>query len=83
MKKFLLLLLVACGPTTPHPRPFEGEATCETACTNLQRMGCEAAQPSDGTTCTELCEELVDYGAPYPVRCVTEASTCLGADSCQ
>jgi hypothetical protein len=77
MKKLILLFLVACGPVAPQPKPFTGEATCETACENLQAMACEAV------SCTELCLELVDYGAPYPVQCVTTAPSCQAADACE
>lgn len=84
MKKLTILfvLLAACRPPTAPLAPDGGE-TCETACQNLERMGCEAGRPSDGTSCAELCGELVDFGAPYPVVCATRATSCEAADRCR
>jgi hypothetical protein len=85
MKNLLIILLAltACKPGAPPSHPFTGEPTCESACANLRALLCEAGEPSDGVSCVELCEDMVDAGAPYPLRCVTEASSCAMADTCR
>ena len=66
-----LILATACTPTyvyspppTPTPEPVVVTYSCNDACENQRRLGCELGKPNpkDGTTCEETCRVVDDLG---------------------
>ena len=46
----------------PTPDPTTG-ASCQTACANQRKLGCEISTPTtEGTTCEEVCEGSFNAG---------------------
>lgn len=69
---------------TPLPPPPDGAASCVTACTRLEQLGCSAARPTPaGGDCVQVCENIELSGVvAYGVECVTQANSCQTADAC-
>ncbi|MBX4215370.1 hypothetical protein KW797_00245 [Candidatus Parcubacteria bacterium] len=76
MRFLPFLLLFGCATTPPAPPP---EPTCENACANQRRLGCELGQPTrEGSTCEEVCE-VFRHSPPalqWDLRCLLTASSC-------
>lgn len=73
-----------CHPPAPVVSPDASltEATCETACANLERLHCPEAKPNaKGITCPQVCqhaERLRDMS----LACVTTASDLASLSTC-
>lgn len=80
---WLALFLVACSGAAPQPivDPVI-VGTCETACANLQKLGCTESEPTeDNVSCVEFCKaEIV---GTYDLVCVSNVSGCESVDSCK
>jgi hypothetical protein len=77
-------ILVSCvrGPNTPWP---EGHPElCESACENLQRLGCEEGHPTpDGDTCQDWCESVETSGfVSINPACIAAIQKCEDIDTC-
>jgi len=56
----------ACSTSVPTPQgPYQ--AHCAALCGQLQKLGCEGAQPlPDGTSCETFCIKTNEAGHPIP-----------------
>ena len=82
------LVVAAASCCHPPPAPVVSpdatfaEATCETACANLERLHCPEAKPNaKGITCPQVClvaERLRDMN----LACVTTASDLASLSTC-
>lgn len=88
----LLFLLAGCpDPRPPRPKPLPpegdaGTATCSTACSNMRSLGCDLGEPTKkGRTCEEVCEAVrgENFGAGFPVGCLTASPSCEEAGRCR
>ncbi len=93
MKKRLLLgalmgalLVTACGPKGPGPRPtpeVDDTEFCDPAFENLKAKGCEEAFTPGGTPYNVFCKETHEQGTiMLNPRCVAELTTCEQIDDC-
>jgi hypothetical protein len=80
MRLFVAILLVGgCVPVAPT-----SEAPCAQACENMERLGCEEAQPDEeGATCVQVCE-AVEEGGEFSLNpeCRAEKTSCEAMTEC-
>jgi hypothetical protein len=79
-----LLLALSCGPyVPPEPPGDDGEATCQSAHETLSALGCEGVDATWDQRCERAQAAEREAGWRYPVRCLTEATTCKEAEVCR
>lgn len=79
-----LIVLAGCGgPDTIEREPLP-TADCAGACARFAECNRPEAEPAaDGTTCTQLCEEVQRLGLPVlSPECVVATETCEEIDQC-
>jgi hypothetical protein len=81
--KFSLILLavgMSCQANPVVDPPREPEYSCETACRNLWKLGCEEAEGTfRGGSCTDVCENANSAEIPelvWDVKALTNADVC-------
>lgn len=78
----VFVMTLHCNRPAPLTIPQEG--TCESACTNLRKLGCPEGQPSKrGTSCEGICERMLKTKLSDPhVTCVTAATDYESVRAC-
>ena len=77
------IILSACSwtrilPDTPPPAPLDTPHSCEAACVNLERLGCDSYTPE----CIDVCLNVIsEPGISMHSECVSEAKTCAQSDA--
>ena len=89
MKKLLLLTMLtfscaACPIDKPTINDGAAPAnTCTAACANGRRLECQWAMPSDASPCVAVCQNAMDFGVKWDLRCMSTAETCWLIDICK
>ena len=83
LSALLALSLSACMLPVPDPPPAPAPiATCATACARGTELGCTWATPTpNGTPCADVCA-MASRIAPWNVACLTTATSCEAANTC-
>lgn len=79
----LFVLTLSCNTPAPYTSVVV-DATCESHCANLRKIGCPEGLPSKrGTSCETICERMLKTKASDPhVACVTRATDIMSVRAC-
>lgn len=80
----VFLLLSACDQPNQPPQPPVTPVlpSCETACENQRKLGCELGEPTaEGASCEEVCQNSQQFPLPgmaWDVEKLTNEEGCHG-----